>query len=594
MVVAAGCQRSGSGVDVGRRLPRSRCLHSCCRGSQQRPSPFFNALLRARPARGPPPPGPTSLPGPHTRPCPCPSPWPLPPGAVPGRRAAGPRRGDQRRVHHLLPPPAPPARIHPQGKRRCAAAALTPAREQPRQGSRVDVRAGVTCALLFPRDLSCPPRCERVPFMQCAMCPRLPLLQVSLFYSANGAFLQREFFNETITIIEEPTWLDTQLIGLYIIGLAVLGAICEWWRAGWGGWVDKGGRRGRARLCAPQALASQAHARGKCCLQVRLCGCCAALVLERDACPRPLRMPRPPPAVYSAVEFAKGQGWIKKSKPVARPGAPPDLHLAYALLCCAVFQRYSCGARSAAFVWIFDGSATLIKATPPLTPSPQPPPPPTRTSGCAARRQTPSCARSSRGAAPAVAASQNSSSPAAATCQQLTDGRQGCGTRAAACARHPTPPHPTLLWPRPSMRRFSGCSACLRLDLRRACASPHSALERGRHRRPLLHTLLHTAFRSSTFFCCLACYLSRHFVTSRQCTGNKPTWPSTPLRGCGSCSSPLQPRWAEVSAGQYKLFDTLGWGTRMMAAKTSFPSLVQDAHPRLGRIWVIPTLLAAR
>lgn len=75
--------------------------------------------------------------------------------------------------------------------------------------------------------------------------PPPPFLQVSLFYSSNGAFLQREFFNETITIIEEPTWLDTQLIGLYIIGLAVLAGIREWRsggrrRRGWGGgggWV---------------------------------------------------------------------------------------------------------------------------------------------------------------------------------------------------------------------------------------------------------------------------------------------------------------------------------------------------------------------
>lgn len=80
--------------------------------------------------------------------------------------------------------------------------------------------------------------------------PRDFILKVSLFYSSNGAFLQREFFNETITIIEEPTWLDTQLIGLYIIGLAVLAGI-----------------------------------------------------------------------LYSALEFAKGQGWVKKSKPVARPAA---------------------------------------------------------------------------------------------------------------------------------------------------------------------------------------------------------------------------------------------------------------------------------
>lgn len=76
--------------------------------------------------------------------------------------------------------------------------------------------------------------------------------------------------------------------------------------------------------------------------------------------------------------------------------------------------------------------------TPPHSRLLQPPSPPTRTSGCAVRQPTPSCARSSKGAVPAVAAKQQS--PAAATCQQPTDGRLGCSTRAAASARHSTSP----------------------------------------------------------------------------------------------------------------------------------------------------------
>lgn len=80
--------------------------------------------------------------------------------------------------------------------------------------------------------------------------PRDFILKVSLYYTVNGAFQQKLFFNETITVIEEPTWFDTQLIGLYIFGLALLAGI-----------------------------------------------------------------------VYYAVDFAKGQGWIKKSKTVVRPSA---------------------------------------------------------------------------------------------------------------------------------------------------------------------------------------------------------------------------------------------------------------------------------
>lgn len=38
------------------------------------------------------------------------------------------------------------------------------------------------------------------------------------------SFLAKLFFNETINVIEEATWFDTQLIGLVLIGLAALAA----------------------------------------------------------------------------------------------------------------------------------------------------------------------------------------------------------------------------------------------------------------------------------------------------------------------------------------------------------------------------------
>lgn len=164
--------------------------------------------------------------------------------AVPGRRAAGPRRGDQRRVHDLLPPPAAAPRLHPQGKpRRAGARPAGPGRGLGSAAGRGRARR-VLCTCGPPQGPSHLPLAAS-PARRAPHCPPPPFLQVSLFYSSNGAFLQREFFNETITIIEEPTWLDTQLIGLYIIGLAVLAGIREWRsggrrRRGWGGgggWV---------------------------------------------------------------------------------------------------------------------------------------------------------------------------------------------------------------------------------------------------------------------------------------------------------------------------------------------------------------------
>ena len=66
--------------------------------------------------------------------------------------------------------------------------------------------------------------------------PREFILQMVLFSSINGEYLQTLFFNETINIIEEPTLLDTQLIFLYILGGLVLAVV--------------GGRR--CRFCAAQ------------------------------------------------------------------------------------------------------------------------------------------------------------------------------------------------------------------------------------------------------------------------------------------------------------------------------------------------------
>ena len=59
--------------------------------------------------------------------------------------------------------------------------------------------------------------------------PREFVLQVQLFYSVGGAFRSALFFNETINVIEEPTLLDAQLLGLYVIGLALLAFAGAWW-----------------------------------------------------------------------------------------------------------------------------------------------------------------------------------------------------------------------------------------------------------------------------------------------------------------------------------------------------------------------------
>ncbi|PSC68232.1 Interferon-related developmental regulator 1 [Micractinium conductrix] len=80
--------------------------------------------------------------------------------------------------------------------------------------------------------------------------PREFVLKVTLYTTGPAGIASHLFFNETINVIEEPTWFDTQLLGLYIIGLALLAG-----------------------------------------------------------------------AVYTAVEFARGKGWVKRSKPTARPTA---------------------------------------------------------------------------------------------------------------------------------------------------------------------------------------------------------------------------------------------------------------------------------
>ena len=74
--------------------------------------------------------------------------------------------------------------------------------------------------------------------------PREFILQMVLFSSINGEYLQTLFFNETINIIEEPTLLDTQLIFLYILGGLVLAVV--------------GGRR--CRFCAAQRSSRSAPA----------------------------------------------------------------------------------------------------------------------------------------------------------------------------------------------------------------------------------------------------------------------------------------------------------------------------------------------
>jgi hypothetical protein len=101
--------------------------------------------------------------------------------------------------------------------------------------------------------------------------------------------------------------------------------------------------------------------------------------------------PTPPvlPAVYSGAEFARGKGWIKKSKPAVRPGAPRQRQLAGGVACAPACLL------ALAFIY--------LRVSLRLLPCPlallQRPPRQTRRSGCAALRQTPSCARSSKGLA---------------------------------------------------------------------------------------------------------------------------------------------------------------------------------------------------
>ena len=92
------------------------------------------------------------------------------------------------------------------------------------------------------------------------------VLKMSLVYTAGGQFRQAMFFNETINVIEEPTLFDTQLIGLYLMGLALLAAIRESWHSrarcglllpgpgpGAGPSSDAGGAAGGACLAAAHA-----------------------------------------------------------------------------------------------------------------------------------------------------------------------------------------------------------------------------------------------------------------------------------------------------------------------------------------------------
>lgn len=63
--------------------------------------------------------------------------------------------------------------------------------------------------------------------------PREFMLQVKLFYTTAAGLQTKLFFNETIQVIEEPTLFDTQLLGLYLMGAALLAAICEWRGGAW-------------------------------------------------------------------------------------------------------------------------------------------------------------------------------------------------------------------------------------------------------------------------------------------------------------------------------------------------------------------------
>lgn len=68
---------------------------------------------------------------------------------------------------------------------------------------------------------------EYVMFFPRQLPPREFILKINLVVSTAGKYQQKLMFNETINIIEEPTLFDTQLIGLYLIGLAAVAGCRE-------------------------------------------------------------------------------------------------------------------------------------------------------------------------------------------------------------------------------------------------------------------------------------------------------------------------------------------------------------------------------
>lgn len=140
------------------------------------------------------------------------------------------------------------------------------------------------------------------------------ILKVNLIYSLGSQYQQKMFFNETINVIEEPTLFDTQLIGLYLIGLAALAGIgaCRHLPAG----------LSRTLVGLPPACQTSARELlravfpQRCFAWWKRCGLLFIACMPSSHVFGYLALP----AVYSGTEFAKSKGWIKKSKPVVRPG----------------------------------------------------------------------------------------------------------------------------------------------------------------------------------------------------------------------------------------------------------------------------------
>ena len=213
----------------------------------------------------------------------------------------------------------------------------------------------------------------------------------------------------------------------------------------------------------------------------------------------PARPPPPlsPAAVYTAVEFARGKGWVKRSKPTARPSEQREgtwgaalggdggksvrplwcrfgtLRACHFFLCAATCFPFSkC---CTALLWYL--CRLTVRSYPTFAPPPPPqlPPPPTRRSGCEAPRPTPSCARSSEAAGggphtAALTAPSSSSAiqqrqqPAAERRAQPLVRRRVARPRAAhapaAGKRAPATPPPT----HPVPRAFKHCAAAGALD----------------------------------------------------------------------------------------------------------------------------------